>query len=86
MDLSYTIASNMILQFIKDAEDKSLDMTGSQKKSFVIEMIKKNIPQIYQDHSMLIDVVIDALVLVSNNPTLLKAQKECFLNCLNCCK
>ena len=86
MDLTYTIASNMILQFIRDAEDKALDMTGVQKKSFVIEMIKKNIPQIYQDHSLLIDVFIDALVLVSNNPTILKAQKECFLNCLKCCK
>jgi hypothetical protein len=86
MDLTYTIASNMILQFMKDAENKALDMTGAEKKSFVIEMIKKNLPQIYQDHSLLIDVTIDALVLVSNNPTLLKAQKECFLNCLKCCK
>jgi len=84
MELSYSIASNMILQFIKDAEDKALDMTGVQKKAFVIGMIQKNLPKIYEDHSLLIDVVIDALVLVSNNPTILKDQKECFLSCLKC--
>lgn len=87
MELSYSIASNMMLTFIKEAENKALenDMSGRQKKEFVIDMIKKNTPQIYRDHSLMIEVVIDALILVSNHPTILKAEKECFLSCLKCC-
>ena len=47
-------------------------MSGIKKKEFVIQSIKHNIPNIYDDHSLFISVMIDALILVSNNPSILK--------------
>ena len=79
----YSNASKMVLQFIKDAEEKSLSehMSGMKKKEFVIELIKENLPQFYTEHSLFIDVFIDTAVLVSNNPSVIKAEKKCILLC-----
>lgn len=83
--MDYGIAVDMILQFMKDAENKSLDMDGKQKKDFVIALIEKNLPNVYKEHHLLLEVIIDTLVLVSNNPTIIKAQSKC-INFLCCSK
>jgi len=72
--LNYSLVSNAILKYIKDAEMESSRsrMSGIKKKEFVIQSIKHNIPNIYDDHSLFISTMIDALILVSNNPSILK--------------
>ena len=77
--MDYSNASKMVLQFIKDAEET--DMPGLKKKEFVIGLIKENLPQFYTEHSLFIDVTVDALVLVSNDPSVIKAEKKCILLC-----
>jgi len=74
--LNCSMMMNAILKYMKDAENVSLNnkMTGLQKKDFVIKMVK-NIPQVYNEHSHLIGALIDSLILVSNNPNVLKADK-----------
>jgi hypothetical protein len=61
--------------------------TGVEKKEYVIGLIKSNLPQFYEDHSFFIDIFIDTIILVSKNPTVIKAGKNCcsqFLKCLKC--
>ena len=72
--LNYSMLSNAILKYIKDIENQSLlhHMSGLQKKEYVIKLIQNNIPTMYQENELMIDVMIDALVRVSNIPSLLK--------------
>jgi hypothetical protein len=56
-------------------------MSGLQKKEYVIKLIQNNIPTMYQENELIIDVMIDALVRVSNTPSLLKADKPVFMCC-----
>lgn len=77
--MNYSTAISTVLQFMKSAENKSLDMSGEQKKIFVVGLIKKNLPTLYDEHSLLLEVVIDTLVLISNNPSIIKASSKCFI-------
>ena len=77
--MDYSNASKMVLQFIKDAEET--DMPGLKKKEFVIGLIKENLPQFYTEHSLFIDVFIDSAILVSNNPSVIRAQSKCVSFC-----
>ena len=81
--LNYSMLSNAILKYIKDIENQSLlhHMSGLQKKEYVIKLIQNNIPTMYQENELIIDVMIDALVRVSNTPSLLKADKPVFMCC-----
>ena len=81
--LNYSMLSNAILKYIKDIENQSLlhHMSGLQKKEYVIKLIQNNIPTMYQENELMIDVMIDALVRVSNIPSLLKADKPVFMCC-----
>lgn len=84
--LNYSIATNLILTYMKNVEDKSKDtkLSGTQKKDFVMSLIKDNLPNLYEDHTFLIDAMIDTFILLSNNPTILKAEEKC-INFL-CCR
>jgi len=81
--LNYSMLSNAILKYIKDIENQSLlhHMSGLQKKEYVIKLIQNNIPTMYQENELMIDVMIDALVRVSNTPSILKADKPVFMCC-----
>ena len=81
--LNYSMLSNAILKYIKDIENQALlhQMSGLQKKEYVIKLIQNNIPTMYQENELIIDVMIDALVRVSNTPSLLKADKPVFMCC-----
>ena len=81
--LNYSMLSNAILKYIKDIENQSFlhHMSGLQKKEYVIKLIQNNIPTMYQENELMIDVMIDALVRVSNIPSLLKADKPVFMCC-----
>jgi len=78
----------MILKFMKDAESPlTAPTTGIEKKEYVIGLIKSNLPQFYEDHSLFIDIFIDTIILVSKNPTVIRGGKTCcsqFLKCLKC--
>lgn len=79
--LNYSMMVNAILKYMKDAENRSSlhKMTGLQKKDFVLEMAK-NIPNVYE-HSQLISVMIDSFIQVSNNPSIIMADRPIFLCC-----
>ena len=51
----------LVLQFINDAEKKSIsqdyNVTGIQKKQWVITAIRTNMPEFYNQHEMLIDTM-----------------------------
>ena len=81
--LNYSMLSNAILKYIKDIENQSLlhHMSGLQKKEYVIKLIQNNIPTMYQENELMIDVMIDALVRVSNTPSILKSDKPVFMCC-----
>ena len=81
--LNYSMLLNAILKYIKDTENNSLvhKMSGLQKKEYVIKLIQNNIPNMYQGNELIIDVMIDALVHVSNTPSLLQADKQIFMCC-----
>ena len=70
----------LVLQFINDAEKKSIsqdyNVTGIQKKQWVITAIRTNMPEFYNQHEMLIDTMIDSLILIGNNPTVILAGKR----------
>ena len=85
--LNYSIATNLILTYIKDVEDKAVKtpLTGSQKKDFVMSIIKDTLPRLYEDHQFLIDFMVDSFILISNNPTILKAQEKCLKSVFLCC-
>ena len=76
--LNYSMMLHAILKYIKDAENASLKnkMSGLQKKDFVINLIKYNMSNIYQNHSSIINAMIDTLIHVSNNPGILKADNR----------
>ena len=76
--LNYSMMVNAILKYMKDAENRSSlhKMTGLQKKDFVINLIKYNMSNIYQNHSSIINAMIDTLIHVSNNPSILKADNR----------
>jgi len=81
--LNYSMMTSAILKYIKDVENKALyvHMSGMQKKDAVISLIENNMPTVYQDHSIFIDVMIDALIYVSNTPSILKGDKQIFMCC-----
>ena len=80
----------LVLQYINDAEKKAntqdYSVTGVQKKQWVITAIRTNMPEFYNQHEMLIDTMIDSLILIGNNPTVILAQKRLEKSLLNCCK
>lgn len=81
--LHYSIMTSAILKYIKDIENKALciNMTGIQKKNAVITLIQNNMPTIYEDHPIFIDIMIDTLIYVSNTPSILKGDKPIFMCC-----
>ena len=81
--LNYSIMANAILKYIKDIEISSsnITMSGLQKKENVINHIKHNMPLIYEKHSVFIGVMIDTLILVSNNPSVIKSDKKLYFGC-----
>lgn len=80
-NLNYSMMVNAILKYMKDAENRSSlhKMTGLQKKDFVLEMVK-NIPNVCE-HSQLISAMIDSFIEVSNNPSILMADKYMCCGC-----
>jgi hypothetical protein len=70
----------LVVQFIHDAEEKAIskdyNVTGVQKKQWVTTAIRTNIPEFYNQHELLIDTMIDSLILIGNNPTVILAQKR----------
>lgn len=88
--LNYTIVSNTILSYIKEAEKLPLlSLTtkndGYKKKEFVLKMIQENMPDIYENHGLLIDVIIDSIILVSNNPSIIKIEEKIIKGFFMCC-
>lgn len=85
--LNYSFATNLILSYIKEVESNAVKntMSGQQKKEKVIDLIKTNLPRVYDEHTLLIDCIIDAFVLISNHPEILKAQEKCLNNIFLCC-
>ena len=81
--LNCSMTINAILKYIKDVENSSLfhKMSGLQKKDAVLKMVQSNIPHIYDEHSHLIEALIDSLIHVSNHPSILKADKPLFMCC-----
>jgi hypothetical protein len=81
--LHYSMMTSALLKYIKDVENKGLyvNMSGIEKKDAVISLIQNNMPTIYQDHGIFIDVMIDALICVSNTPSILKGDKQIFMCC-----
>lgn len=81
----YTTTLDTILKYIKDIEMESSKhpLSGLQKKEYVIKRIQ-HMP-IYQQHSLLIDAMIDSLILVSNHPNILKADNICSNTFFLCC-
>lgn len=80
--LHYSIMSNAILKYIKDAEDESsrIKMSGLQKKEYVIKNVQHNMPHIHEKHSLFIDVMIDTIVSVSKDPSIVK-ERVIFMGC-----
>ena len=80
--LNYSIMSNAILKYIKDAEDESsrIKMSGLQKKDYVIKNVKHNMPHIHEKHSLFIDAMIDTIVSVSKDPSIVK-ERIVFMGC-----
>jgi len=75
---------SIILDFIKETENLYInkDIDKKQKKEYCLTQIKTTLPDFYKEHEELIIVLIDTLILISNNPEILKVVKK---NCLNCC-
>tara|TARA_R110002126_G_scaffold253228_1_gene396257 strand:- start:115 stop:348 length:234 start_codon:yes stop_codon:yes gene_type:complete len=75
------------MSYIKEAEDGAVKtvMSGQQKKEIVLGLIKNNLPRVYDEHTLLIDCMIDAFVLISNNPKILQAQGKCINSIFLCC-
>lgn len=71
--------SDKILKYMKVAEHT--DLVGLQKKEFVLEMIKKQLPDLYTDHKFMIDIMIDSIIVILNNPSIIKVKKNFFKNC-----
>lgn len=83
--LNYSILLNAILKYIKDTEDISLknNMSGLQKKTYVLNLIQDNIK--IDMNPLLIDVMIDSLIYVSNNPSVLQSTKNHSNTIFLCC-
>jgi len=77
--LHYSMMSSAILKYIKDVENDSIHnkRSGLKKKELVVKLIQNNMSALYQEHSIFIDIMIDTLILVSNNPTILHADSSC---------
>lgn len=85
--LQHSMMSSAILKYIKDVENDSLQnlISGFKKKELVLKLIQNNMPALYQQHTILIDIMIDTLILVSNNPDILKADlSKPFYLCCGC--
>ena len=84
--LYYSMISNIILKYIKDTEEESVHntMSGLRKKEIVLQLVSKN-ASINKDNMILIDVMIDALIAVSNNPSLIRAEHVCPKAIFLCC-
>jgi len=81
--LDYSMMLSTILKYIKDTEDMFSNMSGLKKKEHVLQLIKENIKLEY--NPVLIDVMIDSLIYVSNNPTVLKSTRNCSNTIFMCC-
>jgi hypothetical protein len=70
--LQYSMMMNAILKYMKDTESIT-NLSGLQKKERVLKYIR-NMPIIHEEHPLFIDVMIDTLVAVSNNPLLIRSR------------
>lgn len=79
--LQYSMIMNLVLKYMKDTEESQKDepvesrLSGIQKKEQVLQCIR-NMPIVYGQYSLFIDVVIDTLVSVSNDPSLIQSVKR----------
>jgi hypothetical protein len=71
---------DVILKFIRETEEMyiSKDLKQTKKKDYCVNRIQEALPEFFNAHEDLIMVMIDTLILVSNNPELLKVSKKCF--------
>ena len=78
-----------ILQYIHNAEERAIsqdyNVTGVQKKQWVITEIRRNMPYFYSKNLLLIDTVIDSMILIGNNPAVILAGKKVKESIFNCC-
>ena len=85
--LQHSMMLSAILKYIKDIENDSIQnkRTGLKKKELVIKLIQNNMPALYQENTILIDIMIDTFILVSNNPSILHADLSCSTPFYLCC-
>lgn len=71
---------DVILKFIRETEEMyiSKDLKQTKKKDYCVNRIQQQLPEFFNAHEDLIMVMIDTLILVSNNPEILKVSKKCF--------
>lgn len=71
---------NCIIQYIYDTEkyaiSKDYSVSGVQKKQWVITKIRKNMPVFYNENKLLIETMIDSMILIGNNPSIIFPQNE----------
>ena len=76
----YEIYMKEIIQYIHNAEKRAIskdyDVGGVQKKQWVVSEIRKNMPIFYNENTLLIETMIDSMILIGNNPSLILPQNE----------
>lgn len=87
-EMSLTPIMKGILEIIKDTEEKSNEgqVKLGQKKAIATEAISQAFPEFYVDNKVLVSVLIDSFVLISNNPFVIQVEKKCMAKCFSCCK
>ena len=84
----YSAYISEILKLIHDSEEKAIksdfDVSGKEKKEWVISQIRINLPNFYYEHKMLIESMIDALILVGNDPKVILLEKS-VCKIFSCC-
>lgn len=65
--------------------ESDFDVSGKDKKEWVINQININLPEFYNKHKMLIESMIDAFILVGNDPKVILLEKSICKNIFTCC-
>ena len=78
-----------ILKLMHDCEEKAMkreiDISGKEKKEWVINKIHINLPNFYDENQMLIESMIDAFILIANDPNVILLEKSICNKIFSCC-
>lgn len=71
-----------IISYIRDAEERAIskdyNVGGAEKKQWVINEMLKNMPVYYSQNKLLIETMIDSMILIGNNPSVIFPQEKPF--------